>query len=308
MRQERIVSEGSLIWPNFYVVGAAKAGTTSVWAYLKKHPQVFFPRVKEPGFFMSYPLPPEYESERFQGFPEKYRRLFEGAVGYKAIGDATTGYLWDPKSAQLIHEVCSDAKIVIMLRDPVERAYSHYYMFASVGLEKLPFLEAVNRNHAELSNGNPQWNLFMYLEYGLYYEQVLRYIELFGRENVGIYLFDDLENDPRRVMTGICNHIGVDPALLAASEFSKVHNPGRVPRVKWLYDAARSAVGVNLRSKILPRSAADWLRYNPIFYKREKPPRDERAAKFLQSIYAPDVSRLEELLGRKIPELRKTWL
>jgi len=257
---------------------------------------------------MSSPLPHEFDAERFFQAPEKYQRLYEGAVGYKAIGDASTGYLWDPKSAELIHDVCPDAKIVIMLRDPVERAYSHYCMFETVGREKLSFYEALQRNQRELVTANGTWHLCMYLEYGYYYEQVLRYIETFGKENVGIFIFDDLNRDPRGVMTAICNHIGIDPALLDEREFSKIHNPGRVPRFRWLYDAARSVFNAKLRTKILPRSVDNWIRWSPLFYKREKPPRDERAARFLQSLYDPDINRLEELLGRKIPELRKTWV
>jgi hypothetical protein len=308
MCQESTVSENSSIWPNFFIVGAPKAGTTSIYAYLKSHPQVYFPRLKEPAFFMSSPPPPEYESYALFGHPEKYQRIYEEAAGYKAIGDATTGYLWDPKSAQMIHDVCPNAKIVIMLRDPVERAYSHYCMIQHGGQEKLPFLEALKRNQEEMAHSNGQWHLSLYLESGFYYEPVTRYFKLFGRENVGIYIFDDLSKDLRGVMTRICNHIGVDPALLDESVLSKVFNPGRVPRNRWLYDGARTIFSANIRKKILPRAAIRWLRYTPLFYKYEKPPRDESAARFLQSIYDPDISRLEELLGRKIPEMRKTWV
>ncbi len=302
------MNEEALIWPNFYVVGAPKCGTTSIWAYLRKHPQVFLPKFKEPSYFISAPPLPGFEDTYCNGDLERYQGLYREANGHKAVGDCSPGYLWDQRSAQWIHEVRPDGKIVILLRDPVDRAYSHYYMFALVGEEKSSFFDAVKRdNSASLAAAN-QWNNHLYLETGLYYEQVRRYVDIFGAEQVGIYLFEDMEKDPHGVMTAICNHIGVDPALLDADELAQVHNAGRVPRVKWLYDTARSTLSFQARRKILPTSLRQWMRKSPLLYKHDKPPRDEGAAKYLQSVYEPDLCQLEELLGRKFPELRRTWI
>jgi len=302
------MTEDELIWPNFYVVGAPKCGTTSIWAYLRKHPQVFLPKFKEPSYFISAPPLSGPQDAHCNGNLERYQDLYRNASGYKAVGDCSPGYLLDRVSAQRIHEVCPDARIVIILRDPVERAYSHYYIFALLGKEKASFFEAVKRdNSASLVPGAPA-NNYLYLDTGFYYEQVLRYIDTFGRDQVGIYLFEDLEKDPSSVMTAICKHIGVDPTRLDADELAQVHNAGRVPRAKWLYDAVRSTFSYKLRRKIIPESVRLWLRSTPLLYKRDKPPRDERAAKYLQSVYEPDLCKLEELLGRKFPELRRTWI
>jgi Sulfotransferase family len=298
------------MWPNFYIVGAAKCGTTSVWAYLKNHPQVFLPEKpekKEPTYFVTAPVPSHYvPGIYYAGDKEGYLRLYEGAGGYKAVGDASPGYLWDVNAPHRIHDVCPGARIVIMLRDPVERAHSHYLRQAWWGIEPLSFLEAIKRDHS--GDPNNWWNRFMYVEIGLYHEQVKRYIETFGRAQVAIYLLDELEKDSWGVMSAICRHIGVDPALLDKKELRRLHNPSRQPRFKWLYSGVRRIFPLKVRKRILSESMRSWMSYNPVFYKPEKPNFGAEAAKYLQSIYEPDVCRLEELLDRKLPELRKSWI
>jgi Sulfotransferase domain len=307
---ESMMGKGSFVWPDFYVVGAGKSGTTSIQSYLRKHPQVFIPKGdQEPSFFVTAPPPASMKPQYCTGDLEAYQRLYEDANGCKAVGDKSVGYLWDRNVAERIHAVAPQARIVIILRDPVGRAYSHYHMSVRHGWESLSFLEAMKRDHSESVTSNYWWSHpQMYVELGLYYDQVRRYLEVFGREQVGVYLFEDLETDPLKVMSEICRHIGVDPALLDMEEMKRVRNKGMVPRSKWLFDVARFTVSRKVRDKILPESVDVWLRENPLFFKPYKPQWTAEEAKYLQSIYEPDISRLEELLGRRLPQLRKSWI
>jgi len=275
----------SLIWPTFYIVGAPKCGTSSVWAYLRGHPDVFFPQLKEPHFFTTPMLS-----------LGKYQNLYKDAKGYKAIGDASTSYLWQVNASSRIREVCPQARIVILLRDPVERAYSHYDMAVRTGKERLPLAEAVKCGESEL------------VRPGMYHEHVLRFFKTFGREQVGVYLMDDLKKDTLGVMSAICRHIGVDPALLDRKELARVHNEGLLPRIGWLYKAARRAVGLQARQRLFSPALRNWLRNSPLLYRRYTPPRDEGMTRWLQTIFEPDLCRLEELLGRRFPELRRSWI
>lgn len=293
-------------WPNFFIVGAAKCGTTSVWEYLRTHPDVFFPKVKEPTYFVSVPALPGDEWTYFAGNKEGYLGLYEGCDGYKAVGDASPGYLWDVNAPRMIHDVSPNAKIVILLRDPIERAQSHYLRMKWWGFDPLSFPEAIKRDNSQNPKG--WWNKFLYVETGFYYEQVRRYLELFGKDQVGIYLFDDLEKDTKGVVTAIARHLDLDPALLDQKELERVHNVSRTPRFKWLYDAVRSTFSLRLRMKILPESVRQWMSYNPVFYKPDKPRVEAEASRYLQSIYEPDLCKLEELLKRKLPELRRSWI
>src|SRR6266849_533449 len=135
------------IWPNFFLVGAAKAGTTSAYAYLSQHPQVFFPRIKEPHFFTR--VRPSGEQRFFvEAITDRtaYLRLFRGARGFGVVGDASPSYLWHPHVAHRIRARVPDAKIAIILRDPVERAHSHYLMDYREGVQDLSFYEALVRD------------------------------------------------------------------------------------------------------------------------------------------------------------------
>jgi hypothetical protein len=286
VNQESIPITGQpLLWPNFYIVGAPKCGTSSVWAYLRGHPDVFFPQLKEPHFFAVSMQP-----------LDAYQSLYRNAKGYKAIGDASTSYLWEVKASERIREVCPRARIVILLRDPVERAYSHYDMAVRTGTEHLPFAEAVKRDRSEL------------VEPGMYHQHVLRFFKTFGREQVGVYLMEDLKKDAPGVMAAICRHIGVDPALLDRRELARVHNEGLLSRIGWLYKAARRVIGLQARQRILSSALREWLRNSPLLYKRYTPPRDEGITRYLQTVFEADLGRLEELLGRKFPELRRIWI
>jgi hypothetical protein len=262
--------------------------------------------MKDPCLFASAPQPPESEEHFCVGNMEVYRSLYQKAKGYVAIGDTSTRYLWDKDVPARIHEVSPDARIVILLRDPVERAYSHYFMYAVRRQERLTFMEAIQRDNSE----SIHTSLYpgMYLEIGLYYENVLRYLETFGREQVGIFLFEDMEKDTVAYMSAICRHIGVDPALLDPEELAHIHFQGLTPRIKFLYDTTRTVLNLKMRRKIIPPFMREWLRTSPLLYKRYTQPREEKATRYLQSIYEPDLCRLEELLGRKLPQLRRSWI
>jgi len=264
--------------------------------------------MKEPDYFMTAVEPPRFPKDDCMGNLEQYQKLYRKAAGYKAIGDGSTGYLWDRNAPKWIHEVCPHARIVVLLRDPIERAYSQYIMWAKDGTERSTFAEAVRRDNSTLIKTR-NWNEsgpWMIVELGMYFEQVLRFFETFGREQVGIYLYEDLVKDTQGVMSAICRHIGVDPALLDLRELERTHNVGRVSRFKWLYWRARRTFP-QARQKILPRFVNDWLRNSTLLYEKN-PPRDEDATRYLQSIFEPDLCRLEELLGQKLPELRKSWI
>lgn len=293
-----------LIWPTFFIVGATKCGTTTVWEYLRRHPEVYLPDVKEPHFFMSDVQPARSETEGYVGNLKGYQSLYRKSKGYKAIGDASPSYLWEAGVPKRIHDVSPNARIVVLLRDPVERAYSHYVMHTRAAIELgekyLPFADV-------MQPGNWNDKIFkMLVEPGMYYGQVLRYFETFGREHVGVYLTKDLKKDPRNVMTAICRHIGVDPALLDM-ERQRTYNVSRVPRVKWLYKVGRRVISPRIRQRFLPAFVNHWLTSSPYLFK-PSPPANDTSMRYLQSLFEPDLSRLEELLGRKLPELRSKWV
>ena len=292
------------VWPNFYIVGAGKCGTGSLYEHLKKHPQVFLPEIKEQNFFSTPPPPGENLGQiRYCGDLEEFQSLYRGAERFGAIGEVSPSHLYDKNACYRIFEVCPQAKIIIMLRDPVARAFSHF-LFNQMNLIEH---ERSFRKALELEAALPKvtWHSGRgYASFGRYYEQVRRYIDTFGRDQVLVLLFDEFMKNPQEIMTRIAHHIGIDPGLFDARELSQVHNAYRMPRSKLAY---RIAGKLGLRTKLLPPAVRWWLNHNPLLFDRKKPQIDNESRRVLQDMYRPDVAGLEELLGRKLPELRKSW-
>lgn len=293
--------------PNFFVVGAQKCGTTSIYEHMRKHPQVFLPEIKEPEFYSSKPGAGKILYAQNCGSLEAYRLQYRGSEAYLASGDFSTGYLWDPNAPKRIHDVCPEAKIIVMLRDPVVRAHSAYLMLLRDGLDSSPsFSEAMRRDKAR--DDTSWFTAWHYVEAGMYYAQVKRYIDLFGSDRVLVLMFDDFVKTPLAVLTGIARHIGIDPEPFNALDLSEVHNSFKLPRSIFFYRILRNEHIMKLRHSLLPSAFQRWLKSNSLLYNTQKPPLDLESRSYLQQVYAPDIARLENLLGRKLPELRKSWV
>ena len=171
-------------WPNLFIVGAPRCGTTSLWRYLAAHPEVFMAQVKEPNFLsgIRITLNQEVHDEA------AYRRLFAPGGGYALRGEASTSYLWAPSALERIRAVSPEARIVISLRDPVERTYSGWGFLTLLGTEDRSFEHAVERkwSRREIAS-SPR----------AYAEDVERYIRAFGGA-VHVLFLEDLARDPRR--------------------------------------------------------------------------------------------------------------
>jgi len=308
VKVKEIIENGGM-WPNFFIVGAVKCGTTWLWARLRKHPEVFLPELKEPHFFLG-PQPhfqegDEVVDQHCAGDLEAYHQLYQGAQGFRAIGDASPSYLWDEGAPYRIREVCPQARIVIILRDPVIRAHSRYLMNFEIGIETLPFWEALQRDRER--ERRFWWTARLYVECGLYYSQVRRFLELFGKEQVLVLLFEDLIKRPHDLLSRVTDHIGVDAAYLDASDLSDPLNPYRRQRFGRAYNLTSRLISRQVRQRLFPPAVSRWLRYNSLLYDTKKPPLDAESRRYLEEIYDPDIAKLEELMRRKLPELRKSW-
>lgn len=306
------MSSPSEIWPNFFIVGAIKCGTTSLYEILKSHPQVFFAELKEPNYFLTVPPTDEQAKGRFRehctGRPEAYLDLYRHSGAYPAIGDASAAYLWDENSARRIHEVVPDARIIILLREPVTRAHSHYLMNRKYGFEPIPtFHEAVQKYSVVKSKC--AWESGMYIDCGRYYDGVKRYLDTFGPKNVLILLTDDLNKQPERTLSQVTRFLGIDPLPNDRVDMKVKYNSFAIPRFPAAYKFLRHNIfKPEVRQKYFPLALRRWLQNSPLLNSHDKPTIDKESRLFLQRIYGPEIVRLEELLGRKLPQLRKGWL
>jgi len=296
--------------PNLFLVGAPKCGTTSLYEYLRKHPQIFFPtgeeestywHAKEPAYFcVDLNLPAEKSIKDEQ----VYLALYGGAEGYKWRGDASAFYLYSKEAAVRIREFCPDARILITLRDPVQQMHSwHADCLLNPSEDITDFFEAVaasgdRRRGLRLAPGGiPAWQ--DYFGVAQFAGQVERYLNAFGRESVHVVLLEDLAADPVKTYRGILEFLEVDPSFVP--EFRVYNEPPVKGRAERLLNAVHSLPGV--------RQVSDWIfpydvrrrlivAVRRLHRGRPKPP-DPRDAE-LRARCRPDIERLARLIGRDL--------
>jgi sulfotransferase family protein len=200
--------------PNFFIVGAARAGTTSLWHCLRQHPDVFMPKTKEPHFF-SDNRPPWALSDY-----DAYLGLFRDADRARAIGEASSGYLGDVAVPERIHQRYPDARIIIALRHPVDRAHSLYRLNCSLGVEWMPTFERALRvedgraSSERFRRENPYFAAaYQYRGSGFIADHIERYQRLFPRSRIHYLLFDDLKRDVLGVLRDVFLFLGVDRGI-----------------------------------------------------------------------------------------------
>ena len=291
-------------------MGAQKAGTTSLHNYLNSHPDVYMSPNKEPRFFcrvQPFPEPP-YANPAISSEAD-YLRLFEAATSQRIMGESTPYYLWDNRTPSLIANRIPNARIIIILRDPVDRAYSHYLMDIRESRQSLPFLEALQEDMAR--KGEIVGDSHLYMELGLYYEQVKRYLKAFKPHQVLILMSEDLAKKTTDTLHQIAEFLNIDPAPFNLVNSGEMHNPflaprGRLARLGLSFGFPDNRLRYSIR-KLLPRSVRWFIHDRLLLKKADKPPIDERAKRLLVDIFAPDLKKLEHLLSRDLSSLRRSW-
>ncbi len=283
-------------WPNFFIVGVLKAGTTSLYAYLEKTPNVYMSPVKEPRYFNS-----EEFNSQFPGLgvgvreKSKYLELFQGVKNEKAIGEASPTYLSDPDAAKRIHQIVPEAKIIIILRDPVQRAFSHYSMMRLKGREKKSFqeliAERINKKHDKTNEYN------FYFDPGFYTEQVKRYLNLFGEKQVKILFFEDFVKDPKKIIKEVLELLKINSEL--PDVIGENYGGYFEPRGKIQQKILQSPSILKMSAKV-PNSLR-WKIKNMLIKNGNKPNMTEPERISLESYYLNDAKNLQLLLKKKIP-------
>ena len=249
--------------PNFLIIGAARAGTTTIYNHLRDHPDVYLPAQKrpEPHFFLK-------QSEYARGITYYEQRFFSASRNERAVGEASTSYVFGERVPGRIRQALPDVRLICVLRNPVERAFSGYWHTVKNGLETLSFEEAVAQETArkvELA-GTAMGEVapFAYVERGLYHQQLSRWFAEFPRSRMKIVIFDDFVDDPNKGLREIAAFIGVDPDNLPERPVEMENKS--VPELaqmlpetrERLIDAFRPDL-VNL-GRMLERDFSAWLR------------------------------------------------
>lgn len=254
--------------PDFFVVGAAKAGTTALHHYLGQHPDLYLHPFQEPSFFAferekpSFKGPPGIEPSVNRGAItdlDAYADLFVDARKDQCVGDISPVYLYWPGTAQNIRAWVPDARICVILRHPVDRAYSSFMHAHREGREPISDFEcALEAENERIRQGFAF--LWRYGDMGMYAPQLRHYYEHFPREQVKVVLYDDLIVDPSSVCQQLQGFIGADSAF--TPDASVRHNVSGIPRSRWLHralDRPPEAIATIARTAV-PETGRDYVR------------------------------------------------
>lgn len=290
--------------PNFLIVGAAKSGTTSLYEYLKEHPEVFMPEWKEPAFF----APPEAGGLRS---PEDYAALFGNVTDEKAIGEASVAYLCSSESPRKIKDFLGNGvKIIMALRNPVDMAYSLWGHQLREGFEDLSFEDALAKEKERLAN--PQfarkkgsWVMdYAYSYRASYAGQIAAFDKIFSKDHIKILIYEEFYQDILPRYADLCRFLNIDDSF--SPEGGK-YNVAGAARSQRLQNFLHRPSGLkNAVKKIIPDPMRQRIRktlekVNRI--DRPLPPLPSETRKELEKIFYNDVRQLEARIGRSLKEI-----
>jgi hypothetical protein len=293
-------STASTRLPDFLIVGAAKSGTTSLYYYLRQHPQVFLPPGKECWYFAlageGLPRDPFFERISPITGVGDYIAQFAPATPNQVVGECSTAYLhlWSRTIPAILRTYDSrePPSIIIVLRDPVRRAYSHYQFDLQQGYVDGTFEEALNA--CREGRASPYND---YLSYGRYSDQVRAYLREF--ERVKVCLSDELASRPQETVREVLDFLGVDPDHPVDTGFRS--NVSGTPRRAWLTSLV---LGDNLLKRavkpFLSDATRERLRTSLLRGSLRREPMSEAAESFLRDYYRDDIRELSGLIGRDL--------
>ncbi len=286
--------------PNFFIVGAPRSGTTAMYEQLRQHPEIFMPHRKEPHFFGSD------LTRRASALDEPgYRRLFAAGRGAKRRGEASVWYLYSERAPHEIYDYVPEARIIIMLRNPVDMIHSLYTHWLFTGNENLDDFEAALAAEPERACGErlppnairPEG--LRYRHIARYSPHVERYLDVFGRDAVHVIVYDDFRDDSSATYRHVLEFLKVDPTFAPRAA---VVNPSREARSARLRSVTASPRFRRLMARLpgpIGHSVRQGLKRANV--RREgRAPMDPNLRRQLMAELAPEIERIGTLLGRDL--------
>ncbi len=300
--------------PDFFILGAEKSGTTSLFYYLSQHPDVFFPKIKEPGFFSYVVHKPRiflYQEVDWSIVVDKlfdYKKLYEASDPGQLKGDASTVYLYDYNVVidQIKKHYGQDSarlKFIAILRNPISRAWSKYTMAVRDGIEKLPPLAAFSPDTIQKRKSDGAPFPYDYVGYGMYSSQLKAYEAAFGK--VYVILLDDLNQDPTGVLQRLTGYLGLSPFNF---NVETRFNASGQPKNR-LYQLISRVIYKDfpfkkLLKQVLPYSARLRIRTAAGEKLFRPTPIPDEVRRFLLETYREEIANLEIMLKRDLSK----WL
>ncbi len=283
------------IWPNLFIAGAPRCGTSSLHAWLQTIPGIYMSRVKEPNYFSRTVIADDHPMVRPIRDEKQYLQLFAAAGDARIIGEASPNYLEDPEAPELIERTVPGARVLVSLRDPVERLFSHYLMMLNNRPSMGSFMAEIDRG---LSLQDNRSLAVLAAGTGLYCGQVERYRGIFG-ERFKVLIFEELMADIPETLRQVLAFLAIEHDVGDFSEqpqrqFSEV----RGSFVRYVFGNRMIS---RASETLIPFRIRKLVRNAFLVKQVPKPRMDPEAREFLIRFYRDDVRRLESLLGRRLP-------
>jgi hypothetical protein len=291
--------------PNFLIVGAAKSGTTSLHYYLQQHPDIYLPAQKELHYFAAEQM------LRLTGGPgdrhalshicqtkDEYASSYAKVARQPAVGDISPSYLYFSEVSERIKNELNDPKIIILLRNPIDKAFSQYMHLVRDNRETLDFHEALMAERERIERG---WAaIWRYAESSLYFSRIKKYLDVFGEDKVRISVYDDLAKSPERLVRQLLEFIGVDPQR--PIDFTQVRNRSGKPRSRWVTNLlTRPNPLRDVAKRILPAGTTYMLKLRlQDLNTGAKGTIDSRSRAYLKNFCAEDIQALQQIVGRRL--------
>jgi Sulfotransferase domain. len=279
-----------MVMPNFLIIGAHKAGTTSLHQYLSQHPDIYMSPLKEARFWAYDHNDPNHRRKVLHSFPittlEKYKKLFDGVSKEKAIGETSPTYLLSSKVPLRLKSFIPDARLIASLRNPVEQAYSLYQMELRAG-RRLPESPLKFSTNDKL------------LEGGFYYANLKPFFKLFERTQIKVIIFEEWILDTLQTLRDIFQFLDVDDAF---EPDIKVWNPSGIPKIKTIHSIHKIFRHKSLyRLKpLIPQRIRSFYRQVMESNLAKAQPLMEEVRQYLLHIYYNDIVKLQDLLDRDL--------
>ncbi len=294
--------------PNFLVVGAAKSGTTSLYHYLGQHPDIYVSPVKEPEYFSFPETQPDFIGPHRQPMnggiitgTDEYRSLFDNVTDEKAVGECSTSYLFLPQAAANIQQAIPGCKIIMILRNPIDRTFSHYLDHVMTLNENLSFEDALQAE-PERAAGNWRWG-YLYSRQSFYNGQVKRFHDLFDSRQISVYLFDDLVENPVGFMQSLYRFLEVDDHF--TPDVRTRYNPSGFPRSMWLQKILFGQFRpLKMVTPLVPKSVKRTVKRILMKINLQKRSMSGGTQKYLRELFAEDIEALESLIGKDLAHWR----
>lgn len=288
--------------PNFFVLGTQKGGTTTLHNWLQGHPDIYLPGQKETKFFAR-------DREWMKGVDFYTREYFSDWNAEKAVGEIDPDYMFHEPVLERLQSVYGDIsslKLIFVLRNPTERAFSHYLMTHRRGFDLLSFEDAIEQEPERIKGDFDDKMHFSYVGRGYYYHQIKRYLDYVGRNNILVLFSEDLTASPAAVLSEVCQFLEVDPNYTPQNLQQRFHEASK-PR----FASMRAFLDHAGFIKKTFRALFPFVKLRQAFKKKlllwnekgnfdQKPVIKDSTRNQLIARFSEDISKLEQFTGRDL--------